>query len=170
MFFLPFAALLISLSMIRQNPAWSLVQGLLAWAAVLPVLSLVKHISERRTAMIKRLDGVTIWSEDLNNLLPFYRDVLGLKVGEQAPGFAVLGERDAPALRLGTHSEVHGRNADPARHMVSFDTDDLSGDWKRLKAAGVEFIEDPTDYGGVWIATLKDPEGNLIQLFQGGAS
>jgi len=35
-----------------------------------------------------------------------------------------------------------------------------------LKAAGVEFVEDPKDYGNVTLATLKDPEGNLIQLVQ----
>ncbi len=117
--------------------------------------------------MIKRFDGVTIWSEDLNNLLPFYRDTLVLKVTDQAPGFAMLGDGNGPSVRLGTHSQVHGRNSDSARLMVSFYSDDLAGDWKRLKAAGVEFIEDPTDYGeGMRIATLKDPEGNLVQLFQ----
>jgi predicted enzyme related to lactoylglutathione lyase len=119
--------------------------------------------------MIKEFSGVTIWSEDLNNLLPFYRDVLGLKVAQQSPEFVLFGENrpDAPALALGTHSEVHGRNADPARHMVGFTSDDLQADWKRLKEAGVEFIEDPTDYGDdMSIATLKDPEGNLLQLWQ----
>ena len=65
--------------------------------------------------MIKGLRGASIWSEDVKNLLPFYRDVLGLKVGFESPGFIVLGELGAPALALGTHSEVHGRNADPAR-------------------------------------------------------
>jgi glyoxalase/bleomycin resistance protein/dioxygenase superfamily protein len=35
-----------------------------------------------------------------------------------------------------------------------------------LKAAGVEFIEDPTDYGNMRIVTLKDPEGNLVQLLE----
>jgi predicted lactoylglutathione lyase len=35
-----------------------------------------------------------------------------------------------------------------------------------LKDAGVEFVEDPKDYGNLWLATLKDPEGNLIQLLQ----
>jgi len=35
-----------------------------------------------------------------------------------------------------------------------------------LKSAGVEFVEDPTDYANVRIATLKDPEGNLIQLLE----
>jgi len=116
--------------------------------------------------MIKGLSGATIWSEDLGNLLPFYRDVLGLPVGIQIPGFVVLGNLDAPALALGTHSEVRGRNADPSRHMVGFTTDDVRADWKRLKDAGVEFIEDPTEYGKHRIATLKDPEGNLIQLLE----
>jgi predicted enzyme related to lactoylglutathione lyase len=109
--------------------------------------------------MITGLRGTSIWSEDLNNLLPFYRDVLGLEVTSETPGFVVLG-----GLWLGTHSEVHGRNADPARHMIGLTSNDLAGDWKRLTDAGVEFIEDPTDYGSVRIATLKDPEGNLVQL------
>jgi uncharacterized protein YndB with AHSA1/START domain/predicted enzyme related to lactoylglutathione lyase len=116
--------------------------------------------------MIKGLRGATIWSENVNNLLPFYRDVLGLPVGLQIPGFVVLGELGSPALALGTHSEVHGRNTDPARHMVGLGTDDVDTDWKRLKRAGVEFVEDPTDYGTLRIATLKDPEGNLLQLLQ----
>jgi predicted enzyme related to lactoylglutathione lyase len=116
--------------------------------------------------MIKGLAGATIWSADVNNLLPFYRDLLGLKVGLQIPGFVVLGELGTPVLALGTHNEVRGRNADPARHMVGLLTDDIDADWKRLKGAGVEFIENPTDYDRLRIATLKDPEGNLIQLLQ----
>jgi predicted enzyme related to lactoylglutathione lyase len=116
--------------------------------------------------MIKGLSGATIWSEDLNKLLPFYRDVLGLTVRLQTPAFVVFGEVGAPAFALGTHSEVRGRNADPARHMVGLLTDDVTADWKRLKAGGVEFVEDPKDYGNLWIATLKDPEGNLVQLLQ----
>jgi len=119
--------------------------------------------------MIKQFAGVTIWSEDLNNLLPFYRDVLGLKVATESDRFAVFGngQPDTPSLALGTHSEVHGRNNDPARHMVGFNSDNITADWKRLKAAGVEFIEDPTEYGDdMTIATLKDPEGNLVQLWQ----
>jgi predicted enzyme related to lactoylglutathione lyase len=111
--------------------------------------------------MITGLRGASIWSEDLNNLLPFYRDVLGLEVTTETPGFVVLG-----GLWLGTHSEVHGRNADPARHMIGLTSNDLAGDWKRLKDRGVEFVEDPTDYSTVRIATLKDPEGNLVQLLE----
>ena len=119
--------------------------------------------------MIKKFAGASIWSENLNNLLPFYRDVLGLKVVHESEGFVVLGEdqSDWPALGLGTHSEVRGRNSDPSRHMVGFETDDLTAEWQRLREAGVEFVEEPTEYGSdMSIATLKDPEGNLVQLWQ----
>jgi hypothetical protein len=92
----------------------------------------------------------------VNNLLPFYRDLLGLPVAIQIPGFVVLGERGGPTLALGTHSEVRGRNADPACRMVGLATDDVDA----------EFIEDPTTYGQLRIATLKDPEGNLVQSLQ----
>jgi predicted enzyme related to lactoylglutathione lyase len=120
--------------------------------------------------MITNFAGASIWSEDLNNLVPFYRDVLGLKVVLDSPGYVMLGadSQGVPSLALSTHSDVHGRNADPARHMVAFNTDDIQADWQRLKAAGVEFIQEPTpqEGGGLTIATLKDPDGNLVQLFQ----
>ena len=65
--------------------------------------------------MINGLQISSIWSEDLNNLLPFYRDTLGLTVGMEAPGFVIFGDPSAPAAALGTHSDVHGVARDPAR-------------------------------------------------------
>ena len=117
--------------------------------------------------MIKGLGGATIWSEDINTLLPFYRDVVGLQVGVDSADFVIFGDQSQPALAIGTHSEVHGRTQEPARHMVGLLTDDIQADAARLKAAGVRFIEDPTDQGdGFWLATFEDPDGNYIQLFQ----
>ena len=118
--------------------------------------------------MIKGLRGASIWSEDLSKLLlPFYRDTLGLKVGMETPGFVLLGDSNGVSLALGTHSDVHGKNAEPARHMVAFDVDDVRTEAARLKAAGVQFVEEPNDVGnGLTMATLRDPEGNLVQLMQ----
>ena len=47
-------------------------------------------------------------------------------------------------------------------------TIDLLADPKAelLKAAGVEFVQDPNSEDGLILATLKDPEGNLVQLYQ----
>lgn len=117
--------------------------------------------------MLKELANATIWSNDLNNLLPFYRDVLGMKTSMETERFVVFGG-EGPSFCLGSHSEVSGKNADPARHMLGFNVDDIQGEFQRLKSAGVEFVEEPSDQGGgFWIATLKDPEGNLVQLFEG---
>ena len=68
--------------------------------------------------MITGVRGATIWSEDLNTLLPFYRDVLGLPVAIDTPGFVVLGRGDSHTLALGTHSEVRGPTA-PLRSCPS---------------------------------------------------
>jgi predicted enzyme related to lactoylglutathione lyase len=119
--------------------------------------------------MIKNFASHATWSSDLNNLLPFYRDLLGLKPTIETPAFVVFGTLDATTFALGTHSEVKGKNPDPARHMVGFTVDDIQAEYRRLKDAGVDFIEEPTRQGesDFWIATCKDPEGNLVQLFQG---
>jgi predicted enzyme related to lactoylglutathione lyase len=119
--------------------------------------------------MITGLGGATIWSEDIGTLLPFYRDVVGLTPGVGTSDFVVFGDQSAPALAVGTHSEVHGRTKEPARHMVGLMTNDIQGDTTRLKAAGVRFIEEPNERDGdFWLATFEDPDGNLIQLFQFG--
>ena len=117
--------------------------------------------------MITGFAGASIWSEDLSKLLPFYRDVLGLKVAMESPNYVILGnDMNSPSLALANHSEVHGKNADPARHMVAFATNDIQADYQRLTAAGVEFVSAPTAEDGVTISTLKDPDGNLVQLFE----
>ena len=77
-----------------------------------------------------------------------------------------MGDPNTPTVALGTHSEVNGKASDPARHIVGFETDDIKSDCARLKSAGVEFIEEPNDSGDVLVATIKDPEGNYIQLLQ----
>jgi predicted enzyme related to lactoylglutathione lyase len=116
--------------------------------------------------MIKGFGGATVWSADLNNLLPFYRDTLGLKPSMETPGFVVFGDVNAASFALGTHSEVKGKNSDPARHMVGFMTDDIEAEVAGLKSKGVEFVSDPEKFDQVTVATLKDPEGNYVQLYQ----
>jgi predicted enzyme related to lactoylglutathione lyase len=42
----------------------------------------------------------------------------------------------------------------------------VRAEYERLKAKGVEFVDEPTDFGQVTVCTLKDPEGNYVQLLQ----
>ena len=115
--------------------------------------------------MIKRFDGVSLWSSDLNNLLPFYRDIMGLPVALNSPRFVILGDLDNPRLCIGSHSEVSGPATEQYRWLLRLETDDIQAEVARLKAAGVPIVEEPNHQGsGFWLATCKDPEGNLIQL------
>jgi predicted enzyme related to lactoylglutathione lyase len=47
-----------------------------------------------------------------------------------------------------------------------FYTDDINGDYERIKTRGAEFTMPPTAVTGSTIAMLKDTCGNLIQLVQ----
>jgi lactoylglutathione lyase len=115
--------------------------------------------------MIKGFDGVSLWSSDLNNLLPFYRDLMGFPVALESPGFVILGDFEHARICLGTHSEVSGTARDQYRWLLRLESDDIRADVARLKAAGVPIVEEPNDQGGgFWLATCKDPEGNLVQL------
>ncbi len=115
--------------------------------------------------MITRFDGVTLWSSDLQNLLPFYRDIMGLPVALESPRFVILGDLESAKLCIGSHSQVRGGSTDPHRWLVRLQTDDIQADVARLKDARVPFVEEPNDQGGgFWLATCKDPEGNLVQL------
>ncbi len=115
--------------------------------------------------MIKRFDGVSLWSSDLNKLLPFYTETMGLPIALKSPRFVILGDLDNPRLCIGSHSELHGPPTDKYRWLLRLEADDVHTEVARLKAAGVPIIEEPNHQGGgFWLATCSDPEGNLIQL------
>src|SRR5712692_5695317 len=113
--------------------------------------------------MLSGLHSVLIWSEDVNRLLPFYRDVLGLKPLVATEQFAVFPE---VGLRIGTHSEVRGDARDPNRVMVNFRVKDCEREYERLTAQGVDFIRAPSPDAIHIVATFSDPDGNLLQLMQ----
>jgi predicted enzyme related to lactoylglutathione lyase len=49
---------------------------------------------------------------------------------------------------------------------INFVTDDVKGDYERLKARGAEFTMPPTEVTGSTIAQLNDTCGNLLQITQ----
>jgi predicted enzyme related to lactoylglutathione lyase len=80
-------------------------------------------------------------------------------------------EADGTELQLALNSnpaakayqEAIFRQGQPA---AMFFTDDVKGDYERIKARGAEFTMPPTGVTGSTIAMLKDTCGNLIQLVQ----
>lgn len=120
----------------------------------------------------------SIYVDDQENALRFYTDVLGFAAradftngpfrwltvaSDEDPGGAELqlAPNDDPAARA--YQEALFRQGRPA---AMFYTDDVQGDYERIKARGAEFTMPPTKVTGSTIAMVNDTCGNLVQLAQ----
>jgi catechol 2,3-dioxygenase-like lactoylglutathione lyase family enzyme len=115
-----------------------------------------------------RLGKLILFVADVPKMVAFYRDVLGLSVVHDEPGWVVL---DAGGTQVAIH-EMRGeppsdgsRRADCYLKHV-FHVEDLAAARARLQAAGVAL--DPVHtYDGRSFCNAIDPEGNVFQLATG---
>ncbi len=118
--------------------------------------------------MITGLAGVLVWTapDRWPAMDRFYVDVLGLRPRTRRDGFVNV-EFGAQRLTVTTHDGLRGPALDPLRIMVNLQVDDIGAEHARLSALGVAFTRPPEQepWGG-WVATLADPDGNTLQLFQ----
>ena len=116
--------------------------------------------------MIDYFAGVMLWTDNLDSMLTFYRDRIGLPVHSIHADFVAF-ELGKVRFSIGLHSEVHGMARDPYRVMIHLGVLDIHKTYDQLLAAAVEFIRAPEqeEWGG-WVATFRDPDGNLVQLLQ----
>ena len=122
--------------------------------------------------MIRALEAVLLSSEDATKLAKFFRDVVGLKQsaemdmgdkGEKGFEFELKGA----GLYILDHSEIKGKNQEPARVMFNLEVDDIEKEVARLDKLHVEKHQDIYHAEGYGlIATFKDPDGNYFQLVQ----
>jgi predicted enzyme related to lactoylglutathione lyase len=125
-----------------------------------------------------KIKVTSIHVDDQDKALRFYIDVLGFvkKVDfSQGPyrwlTVASPEEPDGVELQLAlntnpaakTYQQAMFQQSQPA---IMFFTDDVKGDFERIKARGAEFTMPPTGVTGSTIAMLNDTCGNLIQLTQ----
>jgi predicted enzyme related to lactoylglutathione lyase len=118
--------------------------------------------------MVKGVHSAIIWTDNFERLMAFYRDRLGLEPEFEGEGFVMFRSASGGQLGLGLHSEVSGQSKEPLRVMVNFLVADVHEEFERMRARGVTFIKepevDPAD--GFTIATIVDPDGNTLQLFE----
>ena len=123
--------------------------------------------------MIRGIEGVLLGSQNAKKLADFYAKTVGLKLtneyemgenNEKGFEFAMKG---SSGLYIMDHSEVKGRNKNPAQIIINFEVDDIEKEVKRLKRAKVKIQQDIYHLEGYGhIATFVDPDGNFFQLVQ----
>jgi predicted enzyme related to lactoylglutathione lyase len=120
----------------------------------------------------------SVYVDDQEKALHFYTEVLGfVKKGDFSQGpyrWLTVGSPEDPEgteLQLAlnynpaakTYQEAMLKQNQPA---AMFFTDDVKGDYERIKSRGAVFTMPPTDVTASTIAMLNDTCGNLIQLTQ----
>jgi predicted enzyme related to lactoylglutathione lyase len=125
-----------------------------------------------------KIKVTSIYVDDQDKALRFYTEVLGfVKKTDFSKGLyrwltvAPAEDPDGTELQLALNSNPAAKAYQQAifqqgQPAVMFFTDDVKGDYERIKARGAEFTIPPTDVTGSTIATLRDTCGNLIQLTQ----
>ena len=118
----------------------------------------------------------SVYVNDQDKALRFYTEVLGFaKKADFSNGpfrwLTVVSpeEPDGTELQLALNNNPAARayqqaifqQSQPAAMLY---TDDVKGDYERIKAGGAEFTMPPTDVTASTIAMLNDTCGNLIQL------
>lgn len=142
--------------------------------------------------MIDRIHHVGVVLPDADEALGFYRDVMGLEVTEdrvlEEQGvrgvLLALGENEIELLQPvqdGTGVARFLESRGPTLHHVCFNTDDVEGELARLKALGVELIDEtpregiagqiafihPQAMRGVLVELAQPPEGAPVSRDKG---
>ncbi|MEA2507389.1 MAG: hypothetical protein QOH48_2007 [Actinomycetota bacterium] len=123
------------------------------------------------------LTDVRLLAKDFRSCLNFYRDVLGLEVGQEVPE-EVYAELKAGGVRISIYrhelmAEVVpglGKTSSDGRqdgYLLNMRVDDIDSCHEQLTSHGVKFETEPHDQDawGIRVAHLRDPEGNLIEIY-----
>jgi uncharacterized glyoxalase superfamily protein PhnB len=111
--------------------------------------------------------------------LAFYRDTLGLELrNDVARGdlrWITVGAASQPGVAIVLTNYVNGSPADRdalaalvakgALYGVHFHTDDVDATFEKVRAAGAEVVQEPTDQPwGMRDFAVRDPSGNLVRI------
>ncbi len=127
------------------------------------------------------LDHIGIAVRDLDEALAFYRDALGLEIGdaEDVPSqhvrarFLPVGEAALELLEATSEQSAIARSIDrrgPGLHHVTLRVDDIAAALAQLKARGVRLVDEtPREGAGGSLVAFIHPsaaQGVLVELKQ----
>lgn len=111
-------------------------------------------------------NSLLVFSEKPETLVDFYKKVFQKEPDMSGGGFSGW-KIGASFFAIGPHSNVHGKSQNPERLMFNFETEDVKGEFERIKSLGANVVAlpyQPSEMENMEIATLADPDGNYFQL------
>lgn len=134
--------------------------------------------------MIRGVDHIGITVSDLNRSVDFYRNVLGLEVGERwefepdatlgssmrLPCKVVFIKVDGSRFELLDNAERTKARPEglPGTtvgiHHIAFAVDGIHEHVSALQKKGIHFSTGPVDIKDLTVAFLEDPDGNMLEL------
>ena len=123
-----------------------------------------------------KIKVTSLYVDDQEKALRFYTEVLGfVKKTDFSQGpyrwltVASPEDPDGTELQLALNNNPAAKAYQEAlfkqnQPAMMFFTEDIKGDYERIKARGAEFSMPPTDVTASTIAMLKDTCGNIIQM------
>ena len=134
--------------------------------------------------MISRMSHATIFVNNQNEALEFYRDKLGLKVHTDAmvgadfrwltmcthdqPDFEIILMEPKPGMLMDeqTSQQLRAIMSKGVLGAGVFNTNDCRATYEELKAKGVQFVSEPAERHYGIEAVFKDNSGNWFSLTQ----
>jgi catechol 2,3-dioxygenase-like lactoylglutathione lyase family enzyme len=123
-----------------------------------------------------RIYVTSVFVDDQDKALKFYRDVLGFVKKTEIPlgdarWLTVVSAEDPEGTELLLEPDGHPAVGPFKRALVedgipfkSFAVSDVHHEYDRLRSAGVRFTQEPLEMGDVTTAVFDDTCGNLIQI------
>ena len=141
--------------------------------------------------MIKGIHHTAISTGDFERALAFYRDLLGFEMVselnwpagveladtitglESSAARSVMLRASNTSIELFEFSSPAPKPGDPKRPVcdhgithIGFEVDDIDAEYERLTAAGMSFNCPPQDLGASRVTYGRDPDGNVLELWQ----
>ncbi|GAA1546916.1 hypothetical protein GCM10009678_31930 [Actinomadura kijaniata] len=113
--------------------------------------------------MTPNIGSILLASTDPARLRAWYERAFDVRA--DGDGFLPLGE---VGVLVDGREDVAERAAEPERVILNLHVADARAVARRLDALGVEWVAEPEyrEGAGAWFATLRDPDGNLVQIIE----
>jgi catechol 2,3-dioxygenase-like lactoylglutathione lyase family enzyme len=139
-----------------------------------------RHVSAKSSSTPSfLLHHITLSVSDAEQVSRWYADILGFMISDRFTLTRPNGSQidviriEVPGLRMNISrfddSVVPNRTSENQgwRH-IAFEVDDVDRQYQLLQSRGVQFLGEPLTYDppGYRIAFFRDPEGNILELYQ----